>query len=245
MSYKRKPVSKPAAKDRSPAVSKIPRKTTKPPAPAKASKREPVTEDREGWLLAASEHLRGMVRAAQVTLGLPVCKHPMPAVSFGFPPQQRGSTSGSTVDHATGQTHIYISPTLGVDNPREASLDTVPVLEALLHEVIHDAVGHEHGHMGPFRSICDHLGTLGYADSKAGIRLANDLLRLVDRHLGPCPHKVVHSPAQDAPGHRRQRSRQRKYVCELCGQIIRAGSDHLTATHHCTDGRTGRFALAN
>lgn len=38
-------------------------------------------------------------------------------------------------------------------------------------------------------------------------------------------------------------SRQRKYVCSVCGQIIRAGTDDLAATHQHAEGPDGTFEL--
>lgn len=38
-------------------------------------------------------------------------------------------------------------------------------------------------------------------------------------------------------------SRQRKYVCDVCGQIIRAGTDDLVATHQHVEGADGHFLL--
>lgn len=245
MPYKRKKTAaKTPAKVRVGKAAKTPKPTHKPTAPVVEYTREPITEDREGWLLAASQHLGRTVRAAQVSLGQPLRNRPPPAVSFGYAPGSKTALHGSVVDPTTDQTHIYLSPSLGTTGPTEAMRKSVEVLAALLHELIHDAVGHEHGHQRYFKTVCDYLGMIGYADSQPGLRLGADLEKLVVHHLGPCPHKAV-APGRDAPGHRRQRNRQRKYVCRRCGQIIRSGSDNLVASHHCTNGMIGRFVLDN
>ena len=105
-------------------------------------------------------------------------------VSCGFPKRAHHKAIGQCWDGfaSEDETHeIFICPT---------QADPVRVLDILLHELIHAAVGVEHGHRGPFRTMAKEFGLAGkmtatYAEE--GTELYETLSKMVSS-LGKYPH---------------------------------------------------------
>lgn len=247
MAKQRKPAQKPAGRRlRAPAAGKTPKTRTKVRAPA-GPRLEPIAGDREAYLLSACTHLREMVRYQMIELGMEVRHTPVPAVSVGYPRGTRSRTGTGWIERnaATGQAQVYVSPAIGIAGKQHHTLlpegakhysAEVRLLDVLLHQIIHDAVGEEHGHLGPFREVARACGLVGsMTDSYASPALQERLQSLLDKHLGNYPHVPVVEPKKpkDAPGHRHQRSRQNKWVCSKCGRIIRCASGEPDALHFC------------
>jgi len=220
-----------------------PRKEREPkrvagPEPAKV----PVHGNREEWLRQAVALLRPEVRAQASLLGMSP-RRPFPLLSVGYPPARTAELSYSYRTE-TGQTQIFLSPELGQGASATAKGvsygPSIRALDLLLHELIHDTIGHHLGHQGPFQEIAAGLGLEGSAESYAGPELKKELSRLIKDHLGEYPHR-----ASTAKPSSRQKNRQRKYVCDRCGKIIRSAGEGLQARHECGDRKMGKFILAD
>jgi hypothetical protein len=136
---------------------------------------------REGWLLDAVALIdKAFFDDAGYTMPKKL------AVSCGIP-YGKASAIGQCWDPkvaADGTTHMFICPSM--DEP-------VRVLDILLHEMIHAAVGIEEGHKGAFRKLVKEFGLMGkvtatYAEpgSECHRRLAR-----IATELGPYPHKAM------------------------------------------------------
>lgn len=189
--------------------------------------------NREAWLVAAVAELRPLLNAA----GAPA--FPDPLVSMGLPSKSALSSKRRRIGECwTEKTSasekrctVFISPTLS---------DAVQVLDVLLHELIHAAVGVKAGHKGPFRKVAEAVGLAGPMRATTAGPVLKAKLETLAETLGDFPHDALRHFRDP---NKKQKCRQRKYTCEHCGAIIRAGTDSLTAQHLCEDGRKGLFIL--
>jgi ribosomal protein S27AE len=155
-------------------------------------------------------------------------RRPQPYVSVGWPRRgKRGTVGQCWCDHqmreAGERAHIFVSPKVN---------DPIVVLAIVLHEIIHDLVGVEHGHKGPFRRVWGQVGFAGKAtECTPGDGLVAELQDVAHR-LGAYPH----SPLVEGQRAEKQKTRYRKWICPGCGQIVRAASDDLRlACMRCSD----------
>ena len=168
---------------------------------------------REEWLLAACENLRGVIRAAGAEC-------PPVAVSMGFPKgyRGRGRALGQCWDGclaSDGRPAIFISPTLAVP---------VRILDVLLHELVHAAVGSEHGHRGRFVTVARAVGLVGPPTATTAGADLKERLNAVAESLGPLPHAALTLADAPAVG-----SRLRLYECQ-CPVKVRVAADRFDAT---------------
>lgn len=172
---------------------------------------------RERWLVRGAEELGVILKKAA---GVDA---PPSHVSVGFPkgPHGRGRAIGQCWNGALsedGRAHLFVSPELGAPTR---------VLDVLLHEVIHAAVGTECGHRGAFAKAARAVGLVRpWTATTAGPEL-QARLEAVAARLGAYPHSVLAVLSKPRPG-----SRLRLFECE-CGVKVRAGRDELRAT--CDD----------
>lgn len=166
--------------------------------------------NREHWLGRAVAELRPMF--SEASLPLVDLIH----VSVGFP--SRGATSAkrqtlgecwSGQRSADQAPQIFITPVLA---------DPARVLDVLIHEMLHVAVGSEVGHKGPFKRGMPKLGLTGKPTATAAEPwLTEKLVRLTEQTLGPYPH-----PQLTALGKIKiQGTRLLKAECPGCGYTIR------------------------
>jgi hypothetical protein len=172
---------------------------------------------REEWLRMAAAELRELVSArANTTV-------PDAHVSVGFPKGSRGGRKaigqcwqGSA--SADGLAHIFISPELSA---------VLPVLETLLHELIHAATPGE-GHKGGFVKVAKACGFRKPWTSTPSTEQLTFQLEALAKRLPAYPHPALLAPASSAkPG-----SRLRLFICE-CGIKVRVARDDFHAT--CND----------
>lgn len=168
---------------------------------------------REEWLVNASEHLADIVRQAGAEC-------PPVAVSIGFP-HRRGGVSSRLGEcwagdlAADGRPAVFISPILE---------DPIRILDVLLHELVHAAVGVACGHRGRFVTVARACGLEGKATATvAGPALRGRLLE-VHEILGSLPHAAL-TPVNSSAG---AGSRLRLYVCG-CPVRVRVASDNFDA----------------
>ena len=163
---------------------------------------------REAWLMAGADAMRPWFTDHGVSL-------PPVRMSVGFMGGRAGSklkAIGQCWDSsasADGHCEIFIHPSLA---------DPVRVLDVLLHELIHTAVGLRCGHKGAFKRIATALGLEGKMTATvAGEALRARLTAIVDA-LGPLPHASLNGDAHSGP--KKQATRMIKATCD-CGYTVR------------------------
>jgi hypothetical protein len=169
---------------------------------------------REEWLLEGAAALSVLVTEKT---GRAV---PAYCVSVGFPKGARGRRRAigqcwPSVVAKDGKSHLFVSPELE---------DAARVLDVLLHELLHAAVGCEAGHKAPFAHAAKACGLVGpWTATTAGEDLT-PRLNAIAVQLGAYPHGALVVADRVRPG-----SRLRLYVCD-CGTKVRVASDHFDAT---------------
>ena len=139
-------------------------------------------------------------------------KLPATKAACGFPPGARGgkvlAVCISPKASAEGITEIFVSPTIS---------DPMKALGALLHEMVHAAVGVEAGHGKAFKLCCDKLGLEGKATAALpGTTLRHWLVEEVLPLIGGYPHAAV-----DLNARKKQGTRMIKLVCPETGYTVR------------------------
>lgn len=172
--------------------------------------------NRETWLLASLPGLCGIITSNGGN------SFPQPLVSVGFPHGKRGSAKGKTIGQcwtipSQECAHIFVHPCIA---------DGLQVLEILIHELVHAAVGCQHGHRKPFARVARAIGLEG----KLTATVAGDVLRgkleTIALGLGEFPHQKL-DPDEIEKARKKQSTRYRKYVCPGCQQILRAAKSEL------------------
>ncbi len=170
--------------------------------------KEETDMNREQWLDVAVKELTPLLAHAKA----PSFKTPL--VSVGFPRGGRGG-NGKTIGQCWSEkcsgdkerSHIFLHPEL---------TDSERVLDVLLHELVHSAVGTECGHRGEFRKVAVAVGLEGKMTATvAGEELKGRLNRIV-KNIGTYPH-----PGLTAADRGKKGSRLVKVQCGSCGCIAR------------------------
>jgi len=169
---------------------------------------------REQWLKTAEQAMAPWVEAA----GVPYPKNTR--VSCGFPKASRGRNKSigqcwTGLVSADKTIEMFISPTQA-SAPR--------VCDILLHEMVHAAVGVEHGHKKPFIHVARALGLDGRITATfAGPELAKRLDALLAT-LPPYPHAEM-NPAEYRTA--KQKTALLKVECASCGYVARVTAKWL------------------
>lgn len=136
-----------------------------------------LTRNRELWLLRATARLAPLIASHG---------HALPerlSVSVGFSRAKKAIGScwskSATED---GTVHVYICPTLG---------EATRVLDVLLHELVHAAVGTECGHRGEFRRVARAVGLVGPITATSAGEALRAQLEALARELGDYPHSPL------------------------------------------------------
>ncbi|MGE3171789.1 MAG: transcription elongation protein SprT [Planctomycetota bacterium] len=164
---------------------------------------------REQWLGALVDALRPTFAGLGSPLPEPI------RVSCGWPSKSALSSKAKRIGEAwsarcsaDGAHETFLSPSLG---------DAVEVGAVLVHELVHHAVGVEHGHRAPFARLAKAVGLVGpMRTTTAGPDLADRLHTLAER-LGPYPHGALVA----GMGRKKQTTRMLKVACADCGCIAR------------------------
>ncbi len=163
---------------------------------------------REEWLNAATELLREdfdrvnspVSKKLRVTCGWPSTggrPGKKQVVGQAWPP----SCSGD------GTTEVFINPMLS---------DAIKVLDVLVHELVHAAVGCEEGHKGPFRVTAKAIGLIGKMTATTAGETLLVRLRVIEKELGKYPHAKL-TPLVG----KTQSTRMLKLECKNCGWMAR------------------------
>lgn len=180
-----------------------------------------ATYTREEWLADAAEWMRPRFGAAG---------WPLPAryrMSCGWPRGHRAvigqcwSRACSADDHY----EVFVSPELA---------DARRVADVLLHELIHAAVGFEHGHRGDFKLCALALGLKPPMTATTATKRLRIRLHGLVRALGLYPHASLRDTTPEGgpitgggrttgptTGPPKQSSRMLKVECPACGCICR------------------------
>lgn len=167
--------------------------------------------NREQYLL----HLTGVVRPWFEAHGSPIPTDVR--VSCGWPSRrafrsQHGRVIGECWPREAsqdGHTEIFISPYLS---------DSIAVGAVLVHELVHAAVGVEHGHRAPYRRLALAIGLQGKMTATvAGPALVESLNGIV-ADLGSYPHARLD---KTNAGIRKQSTRLVKVLCLRCEYTVR------------------------
>lgn len=166
--------------------------------------------NRETWLRAAASHIVPLFEEQSL-------KVPDLDVSCGWP--SRGGLPGKNGVRVIGQCwsattkkgrpQIFISPMLE-KSPQ--------VLETLVHEMLHAAVGCEVGHKAAFARPARALGLEGKPTAThAGTELTATL-SAIGATVGPYPHKALKIEGDPST---KQTTRMLKVHCLACGYVVR------------------------
>jgi hypothetical protein len=174
-----------------------------------------IAANREDWLTKIAEGLRPWFDEAGYSL--PPVRMAIGFTSTGRKGKRIGEcwTNKASKD---GKCEIFIVPS--VDDPQF-------IAGVLAHELVHAAVGVEHGHKAPFAKACKALGLDDGKPKHAlpGVRLSNFIRQLIAK-AGPLPHARLSSDAEsDAP--KKQTARMLKCECPQCGYTVRTARKWL------------------
>lgn len=170
-----------------------------------------VTLTREGWL----QMFTSLLRAHFDLAGLPL--PPTIHVSVGWPSSKARSVTARRIGECwsptvskDGNPHIFISPIL--DDPHDVAM-------TLVHELLHAAIGTEHGHKKPFKEGMKKVGLAGKPTATHAGPELTALLKDLIKTLPAYPHPAI-DLGEAAP---KQKTRQRKFTCEHhADYIVRA-----------------------
>lgn len=166
--------------------------------------------NRESWLEAAAKLLAPLFAEHEAEL-------PEVRVAVGFPSVRALSAKKQRIGECWAaeaaddkRSQIFVSPLLA---------DGVEALGVLAHELVHAAVGCEHGHDATFGRLARAIGLEGKMTATTvgpGLRL---LLEEVVKVLGPYPHAKL-NPALS--GKKKQGTRMILVKCPACDYQVRA-----------------------
>lgn len=160
--------------------------------------------NREGWLMQAA----GLLSPRFAEIGYPLAAY---RIGCGFPSHGALSRSNRVIGQcwgcqasADGTSEIFVSPVLH---------EPLDVLAVLAHELIHAAVGVQHGHKGPFVKVMAELGLEG----KPTATVPGDAFKLwtapILAELGPYPHAAFNPEAR-----KKQSTRLLLLECDFCAE---------------------------
>jgi len=145
-------------------------------------------------------------------------------VTCGWPSKSAGRSSkrrigecwdkSASADKKT--TNIIIS--MVIDSPLQA-------LDVLAHELVHAAVGCQHGHKGPFKTCARAIGLEGKLTATTAGKDLTKVLKIIIKNLGKYPHSKI-----DFDNRKKQTTRMLKVECLNqrslgdCGMIFRTSS---------------------
>ena len=182
--------------------------------------------DRESWLTAAADKIIADLISPVLPNGVPSWPF---RVSVGFPPNTRPASRTLAVcctreSSAAGYSEIFVTPQLD---------DSIEILAALTHELIHYTDNCESGHKGHFEQVARAVGLVGpLTATTASIDLKVELYEVIDA-LGEIPHAKLNVHALAA---NKQSTRMLKVLCTnaACGFMFRASQTQLAKVNFKT-----------
>lgn len=197
-------------------------------------------DTREQWLVAALQMVGGWFKNRGYAL--PPC-----SVSCGWP-SIKGTAAksrriGECWDKSTAEDKrfaIFISPVLGADVDSECD-----VLEVLVHEAVHAAVGLECGHKGAFKQCAVKVGLTGKMTATVATPELIEIMQEWAKELGDYPHGVINPSSDKSDKPKKQGTRMIKCECAECGYVVRTARKWLeeVGAPHCPVHGEMRFEL--
>jgi len=164
---------------------------------------------REEWLMAGAKLLEKHIEEHQQPKPTSYqCSASLPSKSALSAHKRRVGEAWSP-KACNGVSQVFISPTLQ---------DPIDILGTLLHELVHVAVGVEHGHRSPF-AVC--ARAVGLEGKMTSTKVSEDLrptLETIANNLGPYPQRQFDPRLS---GKKVQSTRLLKVECPGCGYIAR------------------------
>lgn len=168
---------------------------------------------REEWLNFVMDEVRPAFKSHDAPLPTKV------RLSVGFTSTgDRGKRIGECWSPlASGDKHaeIFIKPDQD---------DAVRVAGILVHELVHAAVGNEHGHKAPFKRVAVAFGLEGKMTATTEGVAFVDYIKPILKKAGPLPHKRLN--AMRSP-RKKQTTRLLKTECSECGYVVRVTAKWL------------------
>lgn len=94
------------------------------------------------------------------------------------------------------------------------------VAAVLAHELIHSAVGLEHGHKGEFKRVALEIGLEGKMTNTVAGDLFKSSMKKILEDAGPFPHAALDWNGKKS-GPKKQTTRMKKTECQECGYTVR------------------------
>ena len=188
--------------------------------------------DREAWLNEAADLL--INDRIEPATGRPA-PHPF-RVSVGFPPRSRANSKVLAVccaSAASADQHneIFVSPAIS---------DSIDVLAALAHELVHQSDDCQSGHRNHFARTARLIGLEGKLTATTpSADLRHYLQSEIVDTLGPIPHAAL----DIGKAKKKQSTRMIKVMCDGCGFHFRASQTQidLITTTACLACDTGNL----
>jgi len=170
--------------------------------------------DRETWLTEQAQFILDDI----IALHSPIPTDRPFRISIGFPsgrPSKVLAQCWKAKASADNTNEIFVSPTVD---------DSIEILAALAHELIHYTDDCESGHQHHFAKVARAIGLEGKLTATvAGPTLTEQLQQYVDL-LGPIPHAKLDA---NESGKKKQGTRMLKVECDCCGFAFRATQKHI------------------
>lgn len=139
------------------------------------AKRKKQFETREQYLVSAAKRMDKELFAKKTEVRLP-------EQFFVSVMEPAGKVIGRAYPPSQDSHHMFVSATLE---------DPVQVLATLLHEMIHLAVGTEHGHKKPFATPARAVGLEGKLTATVPGEELSEYLKKLDEELAGYPHRPL------------------------------------------------------
>ena len=169
--------------------------------------------DREAWLTEAAQFILDDIIAPHATL--PAAPY---RISIGFPsgrPSKVLAQCWKMEASADQVNEIFVSPTVD---------DSIEILAALAHELIHYSDNCNSGHQNHFARVARAIGLEGkLTATTAGAALARQLAGYVEL-LGDIPHGKLDASLSGKP---KQTTRMLKVTCDKCDFAFRATQKNI------------------
>lgn len=169
-----------------------------------------ANKTREEWLMQMTRAMKPMFKKA----GYPIPDTVKVSCSFpggGRPTQRIGEAWPAEMSEGK-YLELFISPVLS---------DTMRVADVLCHELVHAAVGNEHGHRGPFAKVARFMKLEGkLTATRGGDEFKEWVKPLVDK-LGEYPHAKLNLAARKKQGTRLVKVECQNGGCEAEGYKAR------------------------
>lgn len=172
---------------------------------------------REDWLNAAIVLLKDDFKSTSCPASIP----DKVRITCGWPSRSGRAEKKPVVGEVwppkcseDGYTEIFINPTVG---------DSLKVLDILVHELVHAAVGCEEGHRGRFRTTAISLGLTGKMTATTADETLLVRLQEIAEELGKYPHSKI--TPKDV---KKQGTRMLKLLCPSCGYLARTSQKWIS-----------------